>query len=187
MLGFSFGVLAYWGVMVGKFGWRTQSAPAPVVMPILPLKPCFLFVLYTIFIIPALPLASYFADGLFIISIFSMAEAGMLSKPDWLPKPVSAVCLPSISTTTLSLPRSCTLPLCTATPGRFCMACSTEPPVWLILSLSKKVFLSIFSLTSSCFATIKSSPSVFFCTSSVLPKFKKGESLPTNNACIWVL
>jgi hypothetical protein len=54
--------------------------------------------------IPALPFASYLEDGLLMISIDSMALAGILSKPVCPPKPVSAVCFPSINTATLSLP-----------------------------------------------------------------------------------
>jgi hypothetical protein len=51
--------------------------------------------------IPAFPLASYFADGLLIISIF-YTDAGILSKP--VAKAVNAVCFPSIKMATLSLP-----------------------------------------------------------------------------------
>jgi len=47
---------------------------------------------------PAFPLASNLAEGLLMISILSMADAGKLSNPVCPPKPVNAVCFPSSKT-----------------------------------------------------------------------------------------
>jgi hypothetical protein len=130
---------------------------------------------------PALAFASNFADGLLMISMRSSADAGRLSNPFCAPKPVSAVCLPSISTTTLSLPRTWTLPSCPiVTPGTVDIACSTEPPAWLMLSETVKVFLSIVPATASALAVTRTSPRVRASLSSrMAPRSRNALSSPT--------
>ena len=135
--------------------------------------------------IPANPLASYFADGLLIISILSILDAGMLPNPFWLPKPVRLDCFPSIKTTTLSLPRKITFPSWSkVTPGMVFMASKTEPPDCAILLSRLKDFLLRSELVvASVPVTSTSSKASKEGASPTLPRSKTVFSPPANNVC----
>src|SRR6476661_4127088 len=94
-------------------------SPVPAIRPIWPLKPFFLFFFVMMLITPA-PEASYFAEGLVMISTCEICEAGIWSRREPLPPLPVAVGLPSMRMVRLEEPRMLTTPLAsTATEGTF--------------------------------------------------------------------
>jgi hypothetical protein len=84
--------------------------------------------------IPAFPLASYFEDGLLMISILSIAEAGILSNPDWLPKPQKRSVYHQLKQLLYHFHAIVLSSVLNSYAGKICILCKTEPPLWLILS-----------------------------------------------------
>ena len=95
-----------------------------------PLSPFNLFFLNTIFMIPAVPSASYLADGEVMISTFSTLSDGNCFSASLLLIPTNPEGLPLISIVTLWFPLSETFPsTSTATDGRLSKTSLTLLPL----------------------------------------------------------
>jgi len=111
----------------------------------MPLKPASTFFFITTLMIPAMPSGSYLAEGLVMISMFSMAEAGSCRKASL---PESTLGLPSIRTVKLEEPLSETFPsISTSTEGVFSSTSTAVPPAALMSWLTLITFLSILYST----------------------------------------
>ena len=89
-------------------------------------KPPFLFRFKIILMIPPVPSASYFADGLVITSTFSILSEGIDSNPLLAVKTEG---FPLINIRTLEFPRKLTAPsISTLTDGTLFKISLTEPP-----------------------------------------------------------
>lgn len=97
---------------------------------IAPFIPCNLLLRKIIFRIPAVPSASYLAEGEVITSTFSIASAGNWRKASVEFKPTSPDGLPLINIRTLSFPRKETFPsTSTETDGTLSNTSLTVPPL----------------------------------------------------------
>ena len=128
-----------------------------------PLKPINLFFLNMMFKIPAVPSASYLADGEVITSTFSIASAGICLNASAPFMPTKALGLPSINMVTFSFPRKLTVPsTLTCTDGTLPKTSLAFPPridkslPILNIFLSKRISTVVFSAT----ITISSKPFV---------------------------
>ena len=103
---------------------------SPIVAFIEPFKPVAIPFLRMIFKIPAVPSASYLADGEVITSTLSMASAGNWRNASVPLKPTNAEGLPSINILTFSLPLRLTFPsTSTSTEGTLSKTSDAEPPL----------------------------------------------------------
>ncbi len=108
------------------------------------------------FKIPAIPSASYFADGLVTTSTLSIILAGILFKP-----PVKPEGRPSIKMRTFSEPRKATFPsISTVTEGTLFKISSAEPPVFAKSFPTLKTFLSKVKTTLLFSARTSTSPNI---------------------------
>ncbi len=98
------------------------------------------------------------AEGLVIISIFSIELAGILVSTPCRPPPDKDEGRPSIKIVTLALPLKLTLPsTSTVMEGTFCKASKAVPPLVVICLSTLKTFLSIEVSISACSAVTTTS------------------------------
>ena len=130
-----------------------------------PFKPCNLLRLRIIFNIPAVPSASYLAEGEVITSTFSIDSAGNCRNASVEFKPTKPDGFPLIKIRTLSFPRKATLPsTSTETDGTLSKTSLTVPPrtvkslptLYIFLSslISTVVFSAIISISSKASASM---------------------------------
>ena len=109
----------------------------------LPLNPARLSFLSTILMIPAVPAASYLADGLVTTSICDIRLDGIDLSPPLPPMPMRPEGLPSIRIRTFSLPRRLTLPsTSTVTDGMLSSISCAVPPLLARSFPTVNIFLS---------------------------------------------
>ena len=120
----------------------------PTLVVIEPFKPSNLLLRKIMFNIPAVPSASYLAEGDVMTSTFSIASAGNCLNASVELSPTNPEGLPLMSIRTLSLPLKATLPSAsTETDGTLSKTSLTEPPLTVRSLPTLYIFLSSFNST----------------------------------------
>ncbi|MNR17523.1 hypothetical protein D3C85_1341890 [compost metagenome] len=86
-----------------------------------------------ILISPPVPSASYFDEGLLIISIFLISLAEIDFRKLLSSSPVNSIILPSIITREVPFPNMLIALFCTTTPGAVFIALKASPPTFVTL------------------------------------------------------
>src|SRR6478672_7317929 len=127
-----------------------------------PLKPAVFPFFVLILITPEFPAASYFAEGLVIISIWSNEEAGMFFNKLARSAGERKLGFPSSITFTPALPLRLIFPLLsTVTPGDFSNTSSAVAPALVGEASTLTIVLSIFVSINGLFAVTTTSLNPF--------------------------